>query len=317
MKAFIVTVDTEGDSLWNNPKINEIQTDNVKYIPRFQELCEKYGFIPIWLTDYEIINNQDYVEYIKEKNKIGLCEVGIHVHARNNPPLVKLEKESSDNGAYLIEYPYEIMKEKFIFLKNLIENKLDCKVITHRAGRWTLNKDYIRLLEQTGIKYDCSVTPGISWNDCPGLTPNSKGADYRKYKRGVQYIGENKKIIEYPVSIYSCNKLIKPNDYNSRSILKSLYHFARHSNLWLRPNSDNNLNEMKYILDRAITNDEEYVEFMIHSSELMPGGSPNFVSSGSIEKLYSIMEALFSYAAELGYKGYTFKMLEDERNMKQ
>ena len=314
MKAFFITIDTEGDSLWNNPNINDIKTENVLWIPRFQELCEKYGFIPIWLTDYEIIKDKRFVEYIKEKNKLGLCEVGIHVHARNNPPLFTLDGEIDNAGAYLVEYPYNIMKDKFIYLKDLLEEKLDCKIVTHRAGRWALNEDYIRLLEEVGIKYDCSVTPGLDWSNCFGITPNSKGSDNTSSKRGVQRIGNNKKIIEYPVSIYSCEKLILPNNLKFRNLLKCVYHYGKHSKIWLRPNSDNNLNEMKYILDKAVENNEEYVEFMIHSSELMPGGSPNFTSNEAIEELYVRMNSLFEYAIQKGFRGYTFNTWESERN---
>lgn len=140
MIPLFITVDTEGDALWDNPTLNEIKTENVLWIPRFQELCEKYGFIPIWLTDYEIASDDRFVDYIKEKVKKGLCEVGIHVHARNNPPIVSLKNEKERGAAYLIEYPYAIMKEKFDFLKRYIEDRIGIKVITHRAGRWTIIK---------------------------------------------------------------------------------------------------------------------------------------------------------------------------------
>ena len=108
--------------------------------------------------------------------------------------------------------------------------------------------------------------------------------------------------------------LILPNSLKYRNLLKSVYHYGKHSKIWLRPNSDNNLNEMKYILDKAIENDEEYVEFMIHSSELMPGGSPNFTSEEAIEELYTRMNSLFEYAIQRGYRGYTFNTWELERN---
>jgi hypothetical protein len=36
---------------------------------------------------------------------------------------------------------------------------------------------------------------------------------------------------------------------------------------------------------------------MIHSSELMPGGSPYFPDSRSVERLYEDLEAVFSAAA--------------------
>lgn len=43
--------------------------------------------------------------------------------------------------------------------------------------------------------------------------------------------------------------------------------------------------------------------FMIHSSELMPGGSPNFPDENSVEDLFDVIEKTFSHAAELGFKG--------------
>jgi hypothetical protein len=36
---------------------------------------------------------------------------------------------------------------------------------------------------------------------------------------------------------------------------------------------------------------------MLHSSELMPGGSPTFTTEASIERLYDDLDALFSEAS--------------------
>lgn len=61
--------------------------------------------------------------------------------------------------------------------------------------------------------------------------------------------------------------------------------------VWLRPNGVN-LDDMLYIVEK--TKDRNYIEFMLHSSELMPGGSPTFQSKKSIERLYSDLNCLFS-----------------------
>ena len=50
--AFLITIDTEGDDLWSRPR--EITTRNAEFLPRFQQLCERYGFKPTWLVDYEM-----------------------------------------------------------------------------------------------------------------------------------------------------------------------------------------------------------------------------------------------------------------------
>ena len=48
MRHFIITIDTEGDNLWSYKQGERVMTENSLYIPRFQELCEKYGFKHSW-----------------------------------------------------------------------------------------------------------------------------------------------------------------------------------------------------------------------------------------------------------------------------
>lgn len=55
----------------------------------------------------------------------------------------------------------------------------------------------------------------------------------------------------------------------------------------------------------AAENDVDYLEFMLHSSELMPGGSPYFPDEDSINRLYQINDSVFSYAKAKGYSGIT------------
>lgn len=45
-KYFIITIDTEGDNLWEWKEGTPIGTENVKYLSRFQELCSQYRFKP-------------------------------------------------------------------------------------------------------------------------------------------------------------------------------------------------------------------------------------------------------------------------------
>lgn len=311
-KPFFITIDTEGDALWDNPR--EIRTENVLFIPRFQELCEQYKMIPIWLTDFEIISDKRYVEYIKPKAKKGLCEVGIHVHARNNPPIVKLKGED-DGAAFLIEYPNSVMVEKFSFLKKLIEKKIEMPVISHRAGRWALNRQYVRILDEQGIKFDCSVTPGIDWSNTVGIVKSNRGTDYSGYmpeRQVLNRLGSNS-IIEYPVSIIECTNIILPDHLSVKGILKSGYHFINKSPIWLRPSTDGNLNEMKHIL-KYISINGDYAEFMIHSSELMPGGGPHHQGKIKVDRMYDNIERLFEFANNMGFKGHTFESWEKERS---
>ena len=70
---------------------------------------------------------------------------------------------------------------------------------------------------------------------------------------------------------------------------------------WLRPNGRNQ-SEVLTLLRRAIEQRRMYVEFMLHSSEFMPGGSPNFPDERSIEMLYEDMNQIFEIARQ-SYRG--------------
>ena len=122
-KYFIITIDTEGDSLWNDGD-SIPTTNNARFIPRFQVLCEKYNFTPTWLVNYEMLMDDSFVNYMRDCLERGTCEVGTHLHAWNNPPEYLLKNTNSLNHPFLIQYPHEIMKSKLIKLTKLCEEKL-------------------------------------------------------------------------------------------------------------------------------------------------------------------------------------------------
>lgn len=76
MKHFIITVDTEGDNLWEYKKGTPIGTENAKYLPRFHSLCEKYVFKPVYLTNYEMASSDTFVTEAKKWLDNGTYEIG-------------------------------------------------------------------------------------------------------------------------------------------------------------------------------------------------------------------------------------------------
>jgi hypothetical protein len=71
---FIVTVDTEGDNLWEKPRA--ITTRNAALLPRFQRLCEKFRFKPVYLTNYEMAMSDVFVDFARDVVSRGAGEVG-------------------------------------------------------------------------------------------------------------------------------------------------------------------------------------------------------------------------------------------------
>ena len=75
--------------------------------------------------------------------------------------------------------------------------------------------------------------------------------------------------------------------------------------MWLRP-FRNNLKPLQK-LTQKVQREDPYLEFMIHSSELMPGGSIYFKDVEAIERLYSIMDQYFAEIMQQGYCGVTLR----------
>ena len=313
-KYFIITVDTEGDNLWHYHTGDIVKTHNTQFIPRFQDLCSQYEFLPVYLTNYEMIKDDDYVNYIKRVVEKNQCEVGIHVHAWNNPPLFDLGRGISDN-TYLIEYPFDVMKQKFATTYNLIKERIGMPPVSHRAGRWAMNEAYFQILKDYNILVDCSHTPHIDWSSSKGYTMG--GPDYRNVNVMPSLIDG---VLEVPVSILTSNKKIK------LGLKSKLYYYYKglkipRKVIWLRP-AQSPLSDMKKLVEVSSKNGQcDYLEFMVHSSELMPGGSPYFPTKQSIEKLYSDMESFFCYVRSKGYEGCTLKqyrfIFEKKINEKQ
>lgn len=293
MKYFIITVDTEGDDLWNYRNGQEVKTENALYIPRFQNLCEKYGFKPVWLTNYEMACDQRYVDYIKPKMEAGLCEVGIHIHAWNNPPFYNLNTKYSGNS-YLIEYPDDVMHAKFAVTYSLLKEKFGISVKSHRAGRWAMNDRYFALLKEFGIEADCSYTPGVSWTRTFGET--MFGPDY---STALYCPGIIDGVLEIPMTIR------KTHFSRKGSVLHKLRVLFQGDNIWLRPASAT-VDDMLALCKRIYSEPAvDYLEFMLHSSEMMPAGSPYFKDDKAIEGLYQSIEKVFAYVKSLGYAGVT------------
>ncbi len=59
--------------------------------------------------------------YMRDCLKRGTCEIGMHLHAWNNPPEFDLNKVN-DQRDYLFEYPKQIMEEKIQTLTGLLED---------------------------------------------------------------------------------------------------------------------------------------------------------------------------------------------------
>jgi hypothetical protein len=319
--AFLITIDAEGDNLWAKPRA--ITTRNSRYLPRFQALCERYGLKPTYLTNWEMVNCPDFREFAKSARSRSAAEVGMHLHAWNSPPISPLTDDDFSHQPYLIEYPKSQIHEKVKAMTDTLEDAFGVKMVSHRAGRWALDGIYAQALLDHGYRVDCSVTPHVSWRGSLGDPRGVGGADYSGFPefayffspseigRPVNADGDGRAtLLELPMTV------IQPSLSSAARVAHRLLNCAGNVGrrlsrriflegpIWLRPRGSQRSGPLR-ALRQAWREGRDYVELMLHSSELMPGGSPRFPDDRSIELLYEDLHELFSWAAAHGYQGST------------
>jgi len=304
---FLITIDVEGDNVWTKPK--QVETENAAYMPRFQALCEKYGLRPTYLTNHEMAMSPVYREFAQDVAARNVGEIGMHLHAWDSPPFEPLSADDSQHQPYLIDYPESTIRKKVRVRTDILESMVGRKMLSHRAGRWAFNAPYARALVDCGYVADCSVTPHISWRGTPGAPSGSGGSDYSRAPESPYFIdladvarAGNSTRLAVPMTIVAGKS---PIVKLARSMSKGLGKRARTAVnrllppiQWLRPNGKN-LDSMLEIIRAKRAAGATHIEFMLHSSELMPGGSPTFKTTDAIERLYSDMEQVFAATSGL------------------
>jgi hypothetical protein len=288
----LFTIDTEGDNLWSRP--SSVTTENSRYLPRFHDLCVRYAVRPTYLVNWEMANDPRLIEFARGVLSRGEGEIGMHLHAWDSPPVVS----PTDFGAYLIEYSEPTMRQKVKTMTDKLEDALGVKMLSHRAGRWAFNDTYATILAENGYKIDTSVTPHVSWKSHPGAPGGDGGSDYTRspeHAYNIETLAGT--ILEIPMSI------IKGGRPFIERLARKLLRKSVPDVLWMRP-SRRNLRAMQKVMREAVATKRDYLQLMLHSSELMPGGSPTFKSAEDIERLYQSLDRTLREAMET-YTGRT------------
>lgn len=316
--AFIITIDTERDNAWARSGIST--TENAKHLPRFQDLCEKYGLKPTYLTTYEMGRDPAFVRFAQAAEARGTAEVGMHLHAWDSPPVDRpLTPNDERYHPYLMEFPIDLMRSKVRTVTALLEDTFAHKMTSHRAGRWGFDTTYASVLADEGYEVDCSVTPHVSWGSHKGDPVQDGGPDFRFYP-DAPYLMDAADVsqpgtgpmLQVPMSIVPrlpVSQRMVPEVLLRRRNVQGLAQRLL-PNDWLRP-SPGNLGSMQRVLRTCLSEKRAYAMFMTHSSELMPGGSPYFPTGEHIERLYQSLEALFAEVAQ-SFRGMTLSQFARE-----
>jgi hypothetical protein len=301
---FVISIDTEGDNQWDHGR--EITVENIKFVPRFQNLCDKYNIRPTYLVTSEVCEDAFAREIFSEYQIKAKAEIGTHLHSWTTPPFSDREgyRYNDPNHAFATELSEDILIEKIKNLTNQVESSFGNRPRSFRSGRFGFNEILARVLSENGYLVDSSVTPFINWSLHKGIPGGTGGSDFMKSSPyPYKYNFATGSLIEVPVTILPTRFPLNrswalANHYFSnldKNILLKVFRkfYFRNQPLWLRPHPVMNIDMLAELLAETITKELPYIVMMFHSSELMPGCSIYRKDNESIEKLYDLLERFF------------------------
>lgn len=306
MKKIIITIDTECDksSDWSNSKpITFLGVQNgVK--KRLQPLFEKYQVKPVYFISYEVMCNDECVDYFKELYHNGKCELGTHLHYQYiNTCFTDIQGKHCDG----VQTGLSIEDERYYLyaLTNKFKECFGFSPVCFRAGRFGISDNTALLLLELGYKVDSSITPGIFWR----YNTEKATLDFRSclrdpffvdVKKGLKFVG-NSNLLEVPITtIPKCNL---------KNVVKRI--IGRDLDIhWLRPMMISS-EMLSNLLNNDIKNTLPLV-IMFHNMEVVPKLSPYVTTESESEIYMEFLEDLFRICKKHNVKSVTFNEYYEE-----
>ena len=180
---------------------------------------------------------------------------------------------------------------------------------------------HLKVLEDNGYKTDTSVTPQISWEGSPGAGKGSRGPNYISAPLNPYFpdeenicISGGSKILEIPLSVFYVKRphmswlfLKRTNNLITR-IARRLGFGPRP----LRPLPNINTKQMCSMIQTASTLGLPLIHMMIHSSELLPEGSPYHKTQNDVLLMMDKIRGFFLAVEEAGLIGCTISEFTED-----
>jgi hypothetical protein len=314
MKKLIVTIDTEEDN-WGEYSQYNYNVSNIEQLNYLQDIFNFFGFKPTYLVNYPVLKNDSSAKIMHDLYIDGKCEIGMHCHPWNTPPIQ--DKTNCMKYSMLCNLNYEIQYNKLKTIYDIIFKNYSIKPKSFRAGRFGFGLNTAKALEKLHITHDTSVTPYTNWKVNTG--PDFSDFDLSTFRFDSKtgwYPQSKGSLLEVPVTIGFlqknfdvCNKILK---YLEVSVLKKIkvIGFLNKANLlnkaWLSPELSDAETMIK-LTKRVFENGYPYLNMMFHSTSLRHGLSP-FVKSKQDEVIFfNRIKTFLQYIKNMNYESATLE----------
>jgi len=160
--SLYLTVDVEESFNWETPGSECGLVSDVEDIKVFHLRCKNIGISPVYLITYRMLSDNEFNEFFVNAQKNGECELGVHLHSWNTPPIGVHEP------SFQCSLPIALERQKLITIIDRFETIFGFKPVVHRAGRYGIDYETYSLLSDLNINVDLSPSAGFDFSEKGG-----------------------------------------------------------------------------------------------------------------------------------------------------
>ena len=276
---YTVTVDTEEEWDWNSGfPTGKTSVENIRQLPKFQEVIDRHKASVTYFTNHAVLDHPESRGIIQELAKKPNVDIGLHIHPWNTPPLQPVEMVPPCES-FLHNLPWDLAQAKLDATLEAFDSA-GLKPTSFRGGRYSSSPQIQEYLRDHGIIADASVLPYNTWND--EGAPDYRHRDLTPFRHAPRTSDDNA-LWEMPLtfgfnrsSFSTCERVIRGIETTPLRHFKLIGILDKLSIIrkeWLNLESPIGYDIPGFLKTLARIR-PPFICFTMHSSSLMPGGSP-------------------------------------------
>ncbi len=304
-QRFIVTVDTEEEFDWSKPlERSGHSLDSIPRLRKFQQFCEGSGVAPVYLVDYPIATSPMAAEVLKDALAAGKAEIGIQLHPWVSPPF---DEEVNEFNSFTGNLPPELEREKFLRLRDAIEQNFGAVPQIYRAGRYGVGPATAGILSDAAIAIDTSVRAHFDYS-------STGGPNFRNHPVEPYWLDRKAGLMELPLTTVYWGLLrqlgpwLYPRLWRVPQLRGLLSNAGLMERIPLTPEGVTQEEALRGI-DIAIDSGLPVLVFSFHSPSVSPGYSPYVRSEDDLDHFYDWWRAVFECLSRRGIAPTSVKQI--------
>ena len=289
-----VTIDVEEEGLFSGSyAAGDAPAENLRLLSRLDPIFREYGIKPTLLISYQAARLEKQREFLVEINEKWHGEIGAHLHHWNTPPLAELPLKPPAPSESM---PKELLTEKMTALIDLL-SQMGPRPASFRMGRYNLGPKMFNVLEDLGFLVDSSISPTRR----AYAGPNHLAAPTDPYYPDPYYPTRpgGSHILEVPITVLPVipgqGRLLELlGDHDSVLGAKASWISKNLASIPAQP-VWTGLKRLKTAAWLHKKRGGSAVTIFFHSSELMPGASPNLPNQAAVDALLDKISAFLKF----------------------